>query len=174
MTGAGTPVVTSVTPFYLYKNRVFFQPDNTILTSMNQDASMVRNHDPKIGVAFTLTGIHKNTNTFYLQSQYGTHAMQISSYDLRTTDYATSLSLSRSSISIKKGKSATLTAAIGPSYAISNKVSFKVSSAGKKIIKATNTGALSYRFKGIKKGTATITVTVPNTRLKKTCKVTVK
>lgn len=174
MTGSESCVAVSVMPFYLYKNRVFFQSDSTTLSSMNRDGSMMRDHDPNIGTSFTLASVDKNTNTFYLKSQYDTHSMVISDYDLRTTDYATSLSLSRSNIFIKKGKYATLTASIGPTYALNNKVTFKVTSAGKKIIQVTKTEAFRYRFKGKKKGTATITVTVPNTNLKKTCKVTVE
>lgn len=174
MTGAQTCVAVSVIPFYLYKNRIFYQPDYTTLYSMNRDSSMQRDHSPNIETSFTLASIDKNTNTFYLKSQYGTQSIKLNSYDLRTTDYATSLSLSHSKISLKKGRSATLTVSIGPTYALNTKVTFKVSSAGKKIIKATKTEAFTYQFKGKKKGTATITVTVPNTNLKKTCKVTVK
>lgn len=171
--GSSTRLVTSITPFYTFKNRLFYQPDSITLCSMNFDTSMNYVHNTGIGTSFTLAGADENTNVFYLTSQYGTHSVVIPEYELRTTDYATKISM-RSKITVKKGKSATLSVTLGPSYSISDRVRFKVNNAGKKIIKTVKTQNCSYQFKGKKKGTATITVTVPNTNLKKTCKVTVK
>lgn len=196
MQGNASTVVSSVSPFYLLKDRVFYQPDTYSLSSMNKNGDMVRSHNEAItttgliptGTAYSILSVDSNTNAIQLQYTETTldsnnntittpltKTLTLSNYELRTTDYATSLTLNRSTISIGKNKTATLKATLGSDWPILNtKVVFRVNSAGKKIIKATKVSAFQYRFKGIKKGTATITVTVPNTSLRKTCKVTVK
>lgn len=182
MTGEATKLFTSSSPFYRIKDRIFYQSDSTDLMSMNIDTSMPRNHIEQLtasgipyGSAFSLQNVDSANGILYLSTQYGSsHTIFLNDYALRTSDYATSLTLSRSKITIKKGKSATLTATTGPDWSISDKVVFHVNSAGKKVLRTVKTNNLSYRFKGKKKGTATITVTVPNTNLKKICKITVK
>lgn len=194
MTGDETLIATSVSPFYLWNGRLIYQPDSQSLSSMNVDGSMIRSHLDSVlvsgiteGTEFTLEHMDQTNLTFLLAYEETiedttgvsnittqTKTITLTDYDLRTSDYADSLSLSNSKITLKKGRYKTLTASIGPVWALNTKVVFKVNTAGKKVIQTSKTTDFTYRFKAIKKGTATITVTVPNTSLKKTCKVTVK
>lgn len=184
MKGTRTKAIASVSPFYLINSRIFYQPTAVSLSSMNLDGTEVRSLETQVETSgidissdaiFSISRVKASTKTLYLtDEEENTHVIALTDYDLRTTDYATSLSLSASSITLKKGKTKTLKATLGPSYSISTKVTFKINSAGKKVIKVVKRYNLRLRIKGKKKGTATITVTVPNTDLKKTCKITVK
>ncbi|MBQ8134024.1 MAG: Ig-like domain-containing protein, partial [Clostridia bacterium] len=80
--------------------------------------------------------------------------------------YAKSVSLSKSSVSVEKGKSVTVTATVLPSTATDKKVTWSTSNS--KI--ATVSGG---KITGVAAGTATITAKTANGK-KATCKVTVK
>ena len=79
-----------------------------------------------------------------------------------------SVKLSSKSSSIKKGRKLTLRVVISPSNATNKEVTWKTSN--KKIATVTNKGVV----KGVKKGTATITVTTKDGKKTAKCKVTVK
>ena len=79
-----------------------------------------------------------------------------------------SVKLNKKTASIKKGKTITLKATVSPSNATTKTVTWKTSN--KKIATVTSSG----KVKGIKKGTATITVTTKDGKKTAKCKVTVK
>ena len=81
----------------------------------------------------------------------------------------TSLTLNKTSLTVNRGATATLTATVGPSNADNKKVKWTTSN------RAVATVTVSGKVKAIKKGTATITATARDGSGKKaTCKVTVK
>ncbi|MBR1628941.1 MAG: leucine-rich repeat protein [Lachnospiraceae bacterium] len=79
-----------------------------------------------------------------------------------------SVKLNKKTATIKKGKTVTLKATISPSNATNKAVAWK--SSNKKIAAVNSSG----KVKGIKKGTATITVTTKDGKKTAKCKVTVK
>lgn len=79
-----------------------------------------------------------------------------------------SVSLHKNTLSFEKGKTSKLTATVSPSNATDRSVVWK--SSNTKIATVTNKGVV----KGIKAGTATITVVTKDGNKKATCKVTVK
>ena len=79
-----------------------------------------------------------------------------------------SVKLNKKTASVKKGKTITLKATITPSNATTKTVTWKTSN--KKIATVTSKGIV----KGVKKGTATITVTTKDGKKTAKCKVTVK
>lgn len=79
-----------------------------------------------------------------------------------------SVKLNKKTVSIKKGKTVKLKATLNPTNATNKKVTWK--SSNKKVATVTSSGVV----KGVKKGTATITVTTADGKKKASCKVTVK
>ena len=81
----------------------------------------------------------------------------------------TSLTLNKTSLTVNRGATATLTATVGPSNADNKKVKWTTSNSA--VATVSSTGAV----KGVKKGTATITATAADGSGKKAaCTVTVK
>ncbi|MBR1627870.1 MAG: Ig-like domain-containing protein, partial [Lachnospiraceae bacterium] len=79
-----------------------------------------------------------------------------------------SVKLNKAKASVKKGGSLALKATIAPANATNKTVTWSTSN--KKIATVSSKGVV----KGVRKGTATITVTTKDKKKKATCKVTVK
>lgn len=194
MNGQKSLIASSVSPFYTLENRIIYQPDKYTLLSMNQDGTQTRSLTEMaiasgipLNTPFEITGLSKNTKTLSFQYELsdatmeppvittGTSTLTFSDYDLRTTDYATSLTISKTKATVQKNKSFTLKASIGPDWPLlNNKVVFKTSQKGSKIVKIYRIKNFSCQIKGIKKGTANVYVKVPNTSLSAKCQVKVK
>lgn len=193
--GEPSLVAHSVTPFVSLKERIIYQPDNTSILSMNEDGTQIRSLNELTAMSdipsesqLIVTGTDKKSNTIHIQ--YTTNAVDannqtvtktvnravtLSDYDLRTTDYATSLTLSKTKATLNRKKNFTLRASIGPAWPLLNdKVTFHTTKKGSKIIKIYNIKPFSCKIKGLKKGTATVYVKVPNTGLNARCQINVK
>ena len=124
------------------------------------------------GTSYMLRKFEGNTLHFYYLPADATSSLTssitLNSYHMRLTDKATSLKISASVKTLKKKAKYQLKSVVGPSWAVSKKVTYKTSN--KKVASVTSSGII----KGLKKGTSVITVSVPGTSLKKTCKITVK
>ncbi len=110
-------------------------------------------------------GIKNGTATITVQikgSQYK------ASCKVQVITPAKQVSLNQTSVSLNVGEKATLKGTVSPKTA-SNK-SLEFSSSNKSVATVSSTGVV----KGIKNGTATITVKVKGTNIKESCKVTVK
>lgn len=171
-----TTVRNSTSPFVFYNNRLYYVKNNSSIHSMNIDGGADRDITAltglPVGTSYVLTGFSSNgLHVQYTLPDYtnGSKAVALSNYDQRTTDKATSLKLSATSKTLKKSKSFRLKATVGPSWALTKKVTF--TSSNKKIASVNKT---SGKVTARKKGTATITAKVTGTSLKKTCKITVK
>lgn len=167
------PVITSTSQLVLYKNRIFYVDNKTAIRSMNIDGSENRDLTAKTGMpagtTYQLAGMSGNKLVFTVNGQNQYCGLSLSSYDVRTTDKATSLKLSASGKTLKKKKSFQLKASVGPSWAVNKTVYYKSSNP-----KVASVGKTNGKVTGKKKGTATITAYVPGSAAKATCKVTVK
>ncbi|MDO4554146.1 MAG: Ig-like domain-containing protein [Lachnospiraceae bacterium] len=169
-----TTIKASTSPLLYYKDRLYYVANNTAIHSCNIDGGADRDLTSLTGLTnvtnYTLTNFSGNNLLYSYTTATGSSSSScsISDYNMRTTDKATSLKLSATSKTIKKKKSFKLTASVGPTWAISKSLTYSTSN--KKIATVAQSGKVT----GKKKGTATITVKVTGTSLKKTCKVTVK
>lgn len=169
---------TSTSPLILYKDRIYYVKNQTQIRSMNINAGSSSDRDLTSltgfaeGTSYKLKKFEGNTLHFYYLPANTTNSLTssitLNSYHMRLTDKATSLKISASVKTLKKKAKYQLKAVVGPSWAVSKKVTYKTSN--KKVASVTSSGII----KGLKKGTSVITVSVPGTSLKKTCKITVK
>lgn len=171
-----TPLCISTSMPVLYNNRFYYVENGSTIRSMNIDGGAKRDITSLTGLPAGTTYVLSGMSNNRLRVQYtlADHTtsykdVALNSYQQRTTDKATSLKLSASSKTLKLKKSFRLKATVGPSWALTKKVTF--ASSNKKIAAV---GKTSGKVTARKRGKATITVRVTGTSLKKTCKITVK
>lgn len=169
-------VAISTSPIVLYKNRIFYVENGTKIRSMNIDGGANRELTSKtglpVGTRYNLSGMSGNKLVFTYTTpngQSGSRSISLSSYDIRTTDKATSLKLNVKSKTLKKKKSYQLRATVGPSWAVNKKVLYRSSNS-----KVASVGKTTGKVTARKKGTATITAYISGTNLRATCKIKVK
>ena len=172
-----TALVTSTSPLIRYNKRVYYVKNQTTLASMNINGTFKRTLNSLTGLPagtrYTLQSISNSTLTFFYvlpnNAGTGTKSIVLSDYEQRTTNRATSLTLSATKKTLKRKQTYVLKATVGPTWAVNKKVTYKSSNT-----KVATVGKKGGRITAKAKGSATITVSVEGSSIKKTCKVTVK
>ena len=172
-----TALVTSTSPLIRYNKRVYYVKNQTTLASMNINGTFKRILNSLTGLPagtrYTLQSMSNSTLTFFYvlpnNAGTGTKSIVLSDYEQRTTNRATSLTLSATKKTLKRKQTYVLKATVGPTWAVNKKVTYKSSNT-----KVATVGKTGGRITAKAKGSATITVSVEGSSIKKTCKVTVK
>ncbi len=152
--GKTITLTATVKPKNASNTKVTWKSSNTSIATVSSDGVVTAK---KAGTA-TITATTKDGNK--------KATCKVTVKEAKTVK-VTGVSLNKTSASVEKGNSITLKATIKPSNATNKNVTWK--SSDKRIATVDSNG----KVKGVKKGTATITVTTKDGSKKATCKVTV-